>query len=264
MPGGWSCCANFLLVSGVCDQNSDSAPRIGPAICRSVGRCLRGRERSTLLCMVEEDMLYGAGGVLTVAVRWRSDESLHCRGEEPGSITETLIQVQTPPYVRRHIRTREAISGVKWHDLWITIQLTISDQGALPYLQNIFVLFSQLVVSIGRIGGRTFPVTPAAPPKPHHPPPPCRRRHRIPVQRSPKSVATPAEGAFEALGEMPETRRTITTAERSAGCEGCRLHTAIFSVSGVWHESRQRLVAAWSSPSPRATAMDFSQNPDPL
>ena len=70
--------------------------------------------------------------------------------------------------------------------------------------------------------------------------------------------ATLAEEAFEALGEMPETRRMSTTAERSAGCGVWSVRTGVGGVSGRDAESRQRLLAAWSAPS-RGTAMDFSQ-----
>ena len=73
--------------------------------------------------------------------------------------------------------------------------------------------------------------------------------------------ATPAEGAFEALGEMPETRRMSTTAEHSAGSGVWSLRTVFGDVSGGGSESRQRRVAAWSAPSPRETAMDFSIQP---
>jgi len=64
-----------------------------------------------------------------------------------------------------------------------------------------------------------------------------------------------------ALVEIPETRRMSTTAERSAGCDLWSLRNVIVGFSGVGSESRQRRVAAWSAPSPRETAMDFSQNP---
>ena len=60
-------------------------------------------------------------------------------------------------------------------------------------------------------------------PSSRSPPPPCKRRHRCPVHGPPSAVgalrATLAGDVFEALGEMPETRRMSTAAERSAGCD---------------------------------------------
>ena len=118
------------------------------------------------------------------------------------------------------------------------------------------------------IGGCTCPgpcgVASAAPPRPIDNPPPCRRRHSLPAQGPPRTVgalrATLAEGAFESLGEMPETRRMSTTAEHSAGSGVWSLRTIFGDVSGGSFESRHRRMAAWSAPSPRETAMDFLQS----
>ena len=99
----------------------------------------------------------------------------------------------------------------------------------------------------------------AAVPRPHDPPPPCRRRHRLTEHGTPNAMgalrATLEGDAFEALGGIPETRRTSTTAERSAGCGVCSLRTVVGGNSDRGSENRQRRVAASSAPPRRATAM---------
>jgi len=62
---------------------------------------------------------------------------------------------------------------------------------------------------------------------------------------------------FEGLGEMPETRRMSTTAERSAGCGVRSLRNVGGGVSDRGSARRQRLVAASSAPPPRATAISY-------
>jgi hypothetical protein len=99
--------------------------------------------------------------------------------------------------------------------------------------------------------------------RPRDPPPPCRRKHRLSVHGPPNAVgalrATLAGDVFESLGNMPETRRTSTTVERSEGCGVTGLRTVGGGVSGRGSARRQRLAAASSAPPPRAAATDFAE-----
>ena len=68
--------------------------------------------------------------------------------------------------------------------------------------------------------------------------------------------ATLAGDVFDALGEMPETRRMSTTAERSAGNVVWSLHAVGGGIFVGDSESRHLRVAAWSAPPARATAIN--------
>jgi len=216
---------------------------------------------------VKYDRQHGLGGSLTLAGRCRSDVPLGSCREEPGLFAEQWIQVQTPPrsggtqtilLCRASSSVAEAITGKR-------VALSTCSASARSFARG-----DAFQVSAVNIGGRTCPgachFASAATPLLRDLPPPCRRRHRITVHGPPNAVGalreTLAGDVFEALGEMPETRRTSTTAERSAGCEVRSLRTVGGGVSGRGSARRQRLVAASSAPPPRATAI--GSNPDPL
>ena len=73
-------------------------------------------------------------------------------------------------------------------------------------------------------------------------------------------LAKLAGDVFEALGEIPETRRMSTTEERSAGCDVRNLRTVDSGVSGGGSASRQLRVAASLAPPPCTTAMDLLED----
>ena len=215
---------------------------------------------------VGQETQHGAGGLLTLAGRCRSHDSVascgvcptsSC-GAEPVSLAEKLIQVHilsTTPGSTLGDQHRKAARPLGNNPVDHPPQAPehihiASRQGIGRQLGGFFGGSSgSLVIKphAVRIWGLTCPGT-SATSSCSREPPPRRCSHCIPVKGSPRVVgalrATLAEGALEELGDMPETKRMSTTADTSAGCGVQSLRAVGCCVCSRGSECRPNLVAA--------------------